>query len=158
MNPGITQIVLIAVVFVCFSKLWFIARQLKQKDEASKKYSTLEKQVSEFLELSGLLQKKFDQAVQDSSRFQRLADTHMRATSDFEKERNKAWDLYNSSAIQAGNAQVWIMREFQAALLELNRYRSKEGLKDATVSVELQSAVEGFASEHLQQQQGGAEA
>jgi len=85
---------------------------------------------------------------QEAARFKRLAETHMRTNADFEKERNNAWRLYEASSIMAQNAQVWLLRDLQKALSELNNYRSSEGKTPLQVDRGLEGLIHQFDSEH----------
>lgn len=88
------------------------------------------------------------QLITERDRLQRLLEAHMDANQKFEEQRNRIWDLYRQSGLQAGNAQSMLLRELQRAASELNVYREKEGKKPFRMNETLEQVVESFSEEH----------
>lgn len=96
----------------------------------------------------GELRDAKDKAEAERDKYKRLFELHLKKNEDFEKQRNAIWDLYRRSGLQAGNAQILLMRNLQVALRQVNNYRVKLGEPPVELDGSLQQLVQEFTEEH----------
>ena len=93
-------------------------------------------------------QERIEQLEKDCKRATDMFHLHLEKNQEFEKQRNRVWDIYRLAGLQAGTAQGMLMRELQLALRKLNVYKKKLGEEPEAVSRELQEVVDNFAEQH----------
>jgi hypothetical protein len=77
-----------------------------------------------------------------------LADTHIAKNADFEQQSKNAWEMYRQAGLQAGHAQVWLMRELERSIALVNKYRLANGEEPLKVNDKLVEMLQQFKAEH----------
>jgi hypothetical protein len=95
------------------------------------------KKSSNFANEGGSLARECEKLRRDNAHYLKFAE-------DVLRERDRAMTLYQRFGAGAANAQNWLLRDLQAALRELNVYRTREGREPAVVHPDLQMLVDEY--------------
>jgi len=109
--------------------------------QMAERVSSLEAAALNLTEQAQMLQK-------ENERLSRLARTHMEKNEMFEQQAKDAWARYHAAGLMAGNAQAWLLRELEGAVVELNRYRQKASEPPIEVDPKLAPMVAEFKRLH----------
>jgi len=94
------------------------------------------------------ISKDLAKLVQENVELGRKEKMHREANEQFEEQSKQAWARYRAAGLMAGNAQSILLRELEAAVRHLNKYREDKGESPIEVNPSLQPMVAEFKREH----------